>query len=95
MNYFLCAVIFILLINISGYKIKEGVTFTNYDNSKLITKPWDNFCLQNPPSCQEDSCFLMNKNFSPIGCWCNNQKSILDNPECSDINYDPFAEIRR
>ena len=80
----------ILIINISGFKIKEGVTFTPYDNSKLITKPWDEFCLQTMPSCENNKSFLLVDRNPPIGCWCRDKKSVLDNPSCTDINYNYF-----
>ena len=94
-NYMLVAVLLILLINISGFNIKEGVTFTPYDNSKLLTRPWDEFCVQTPPSCQKDRSFLLVDREPPIGCWCRDKKSVLDNPSCTDIHYDPFIEFRR
>lgn len=94
-NYLLLVLLVILLINVSGYKIKEGVTFTSYDNSKLITRPWDEFCVQNPPPCQKNRSFLLVNREPPIGCWCRDQKSVLDNKPCTDIHYDPFIEFRR
>lgn len=88
-NYILFTALLLLLINIFSISIKEGVTFTSYDNSKLITKPWDEFCIQ--PTIDKHSL-----NIKPLfKSWCNNQKSVLDNPSCTDIFYDPFIEFRR
>lgn len=94
-NYILICFLLIILLNITTFKIKEGVTFTNYDNSKLITRPWDEFCIQTPPSCQNDKSFLLVDRQPQIGCLCRDKKSVLDTPKCTDINYDPFVEIRR
>lgn len=94
-NCLLLLLLIILLINISGYKIKEGVIFTPYDNSKLINGAWNEFCVQTPPACQKNKSFLLIDRIPSIGCWCRDKKSLLDNTNCTDIHYDPFIEFRR
>ena len=75
--------------------LKEGITFTNYDNSNLLLNHWDHFCTQPGLACKNDDNFLLVERNPPIGCWCKDQYSTLLGPECTDINYDPFVEFRR
>ena len=69
----LLSLIFLLLgiIFCKSFILREGVIFTNFDKKTFFTKPWDQFCIQTPASCQKD--FLekpgMIGNF-PIGCNC-------------------------
>tara|TARA_Y100000591_G_C21845193_1_gene708288 strand:- start:3179 stop:3499 length:321 start_codon:yes stop_codon:yes gene_type:complete len=66
----LFALIILFLFNFFNVK-REGVTFSNYDNKKYFTKPWDNFCIPSAPSCQKD--FLERPGMIgefPIGCNC-------------------------
>jgi len=94
-NYILFVLLVILLINISGFSLKEGVTFTPYDNTQLLNNHWDEFCINNPVPCDENKPSLLIDREPEIGCWCKNQKSIFNNQPCSDIYYDPFIEFRR
>lgn len=94
-----CLLILILITVSLSYlfnsSLQEGVTFTNYSNSKLLVKPWDEFCVQDPPSCQNNDNFLLTQRNPPIGCWCKNQKATLAGNDCTDMEYDPFIEFRR
>lgn len=96
MEYVLILIIFLFVIFITFKPLREGVVFTAFDNYNLLNKPWDDFCTQKLPSCEtsKDNYLLGNRD-PPIGCWCKNQKSVLDNPGCTDIEYNPYAEYRR
>ena len=76
---------------------REGVVFTPYDNRKLFTKPWNDFCIPTAPSCQKP--FLEKPGMIgvfPIGCGCKgigqakSPPAISDN--CYDIDHDHFYE---
>ena len=86
-----------LLYNYLFSPLREGVVFTRYDNEKLFDKPWDKFCAQTPPSCQKKNMYSLQVNGDPtIGCWCNDEQKApaLDN-DCTDLDFNPFAEYRR
>ena len=77
--------------------LREGVVFTPYDNSTWFVKPWDNFCIQTPPSCKKENINYLEVEGNPqIGCWCNDKQKapVLDN-NCTDLEFDPFIEYRR
>ena len=58
-----------LLVNNS---VKEGITFTPYDNAKFFTKPWDAFCVTQPPSCNNNMPLKQGMiGDAPIGCNCD------------------------
>ena len=87
-------VIFLLLViyNYFNKSLQEGIVFTPYDNSKLFTKPWNNFCINPPPSCKKDFEFgPATAGSPPIGCWCDGAGSApeLEN-KCTDIDYSHF-----
>ena len=76
--------------------IREGVVFTPYDNAKWFNKPWNQFCVQTPPSCQKNNEYANIAKGNPqIGCWCNDkqQAPLLDN-NCTDIEFDPYIEYK-
>lgn len=77
------------------FPLREGVVFTPYDNAKWFNKPWDQFCVQMPPSCQNTETSRLASGNPHIGCWCNNKKQapLLDN-NCTDLEFDPFIEYR-
>ena len=79
----LVLILALLLIIISCNSLKEGVTFTRYDINNLLVQPWDAFCIQS------NRLDTFNRSL------CKGQKSILDNPPCTDIKYDPFVTFRR
>ena len=50
--------VFVALLVLLSYYLKplrEGVVFTPYDNEKYFVKPWDQFCVQTPPSCKKEN----------------------------------------
>ena len=75
-NKLLCIVslvAFIILgLELSNFfKSKEGMKLTDYDKEKFFTKPWNKFCMFEPPSCRKD--FLEKPGMIgvfPIGCQC-------------------------
>jgi hypothetical protein len=77
------------------YPVREGVIFTNYDKNKLFTKPWGEFCMPGPPSCDRN---LMEgpavDGVPKIGCWCKGVGNAgnLDPPDppCAGIDYNQF-----
>lgn len=83
LKHCLIFILAILLIIISYNSLKEGVTFTRYDINNLVVQPWDAFCIQS------NRLDRFNRSL------CKGQKSILDNPPCTDIRYDKFTTIRR
>ena len=102
-----CLILFLIFIfcvfclSFLNTPIKEGVVFTKYDNFKYFNKPWSKFCIQPNPSCNPSlAAPPLNNNpmmvgGGPTGCWCSNLgKSPLDN-NCTDLDFDPFVEVRR
>ena len=89
-------IVLILLWIFDPWTFREGVVFTNYDNSKLFTKPWNKFCETFPPSCNfnlpSDSSIIP----SPIGCWCDEHGEAPKlNNNCTDLDYSLYPEYRR
>ena len=85
-----------MLYNYLNKPIREGVVFTPYDNEKWFVRPWDKFCVQTPPSCQNHDNFLLVDRDPPIGCWCNDkQQAPLLDSKCTDLEFDPLVEYRR
>ena len=91
----LFSLIFVMLYiiyNIMNKPMREGVVFTPYDNAKLFTKPWSNFCIPPPPSCDKN---LLERPASigspPIGCHCKGVGNAgnLDT-DCQNIDYNHF-----
>ena len=77
-----------------GKPLREGVTFTHFDNSTFFTKPWDEFCVNPPPSSNNNN--FMEKpavlGLDPVGNWCKNYGEALSPPsisaECFQISND-------
>ena len=74
---------------------KEGITFTPFDNRTFFTRPWDNFCITTPPSCQKP--FLQKPGMIgefPAGCHCK-EIGIATSPpsienNCYELDYNYF-----
>ena len=95
LKHCLIFILAVLLIIISCNSLKEGVTFTRYDVNNLLVQPWDSFCVQQMSQCGASPNNILDYIKSPYKCLCDGQKSILDNPPCTDIKYDPFVTFRR
>ncbi len=73
-----------LLKSFLNKPVREGVVFTPYDNRKLFTKPWAEFCVPPPASCDknppEGPAMIGSP---PIGCHCKGvgDAGSLD-PDC-------------
>jgi len=95
-----CLLVSLLLIGIVVFNwlakpTREGVVFTPYDNRKLFTKPWNDFCIPTAPSCQKN--FLEKPGMIgifPIGCGCKGVGQAKSPPaindDCYDIDHDHF-----
>tara|TARA_Y100000389_G_scaffold192924_1_gene221110 strand:+ start:7007 stop:7312 length:306 start_codon:yes stop_codon:yes gene_type:complete len=90
-NYLIGIAIFIFF----GYTLlckkplQEGIIFTPYDNKKLFTKPWSQFCISPPPSCNKNLPQRAGLLGNPaIGCNCKNfgDAGNLD-PNCDGTNH--------
>jgi|TARA_Y100000389_G_scaffold44237_1_gene38936 hypothetical protein len=86
----------------NSFKIKEGVTFTNYDNYHTFNmKPWDNFCIPNSPSCENNPMYAPKTNGVTMpgaaepGCHCKKTGHSTLTRSCTDIDYNPYVEYRR
>jgi len=86
----------------SFFSVKEGVTFTNYDNYHTFNKkPWDDFCIPNSPSCENDPINAPKTNGTTLpgaaepGCHCKKTGQSTLTRNCTDIDYNPFVEYRR
>ena len=102
-NFSACLVVCLLLIGFILFKCfntstREGVVFTRYDNRKLFTKPWDNFCLPSAPSCQKP--FLEKPGMIgvfPVGCWCKGMGQSKSPPavseKCHAIDHNYFYDV--
>ena len=86
----------------SIFKLKEGVTFTNYDNYHTFnTKPWDAFCIPNSPSCENNPMYSPKTNGITLpgaaepGCHCKKSGVSTLTRSCTYIDYNPYVEYRR
>lgn len=83
LHYFLMILLLIGLYLVVDYMVsnpvQEGVVFTPYDNRMLFTKPWDQFCVNQPPSCSNNPLIrsIAGGGDQEIGCWCDRMESIL------------------
>ena len=68
--------------------IREGIVFTPYDNKMLFTKPWSQFCVPPPPSCNKNLPNAAVVGSPQIGCNC---KGVGDagnlDPKCDGTNH--------
>ena len=86
------------------FNTREGVVFTPYDNRKLFTRPWNQFCLVSPAACNPNPQVAPATGFShmnrpgttQVGCWCNADGTApeLETP-CYDMVFDEFPTVRR
>ena len=92
-NCLLFSLIILGLVYLTKYllnkPIREGIVFTPYDNKKLFTKPWAEFCVPPPPSCDKNLPQGPAMVGSPqIGCNC---KGVGDagnlDPKCDGTNH--------
>ena len=81
--------------------LREGVTFTNYDNYHTFNmKPWDAFCIPNSPSC-ENNMYAPSTHGQTLpgaalpGCHCKKTGESTLTKSCTDIDYNPLIEYRR
>ena len=71
--YILCLVVFLILVVelCKFFRSKEGLNLTEYDKEKFFTRPWNKFCMFEPPSCRK---YFLEKpgmiGVFPIGCHC-------------------------
>lgn len=91
----------VCLIKNNCSKLKEGVTFTNYDNYHTFNmKPWDEFCISNYAINENKSIYSSKTNGITLpgaakpGNYCKNGVSTLTN-SCTDIDFNPYVEYRR
>lgn len=81
--------------------IREGVTFTNFDNYHTFNmKPWNDFCIPNSPSCQTN--MSAPKTYGVTlpgaalpGCHCKNTGHSTLTSSCTELDYNPLVEYRR
>ena len=82
-------IVILLMITLHVYnnkKMIEGITFSEYDLKNLKTNHWDEFCIQSLGLCRENNPLLVDRN-PPIGCWCKDNKSILNASDCSVTTF--------
>ena len=79
--------------NYANYTYTDNRKLTNYDKWKLFTKPFDQFCINEPPSCNKSDNNNQLNGYE-VGCWCKNKKSVLTKENNYGIEYDPYIEFR-
>tara|TARA_E500000178_G_C16530833_1_gene534366 strand:+ start:57 stop:386 length:330 start_codon:yes stop_codon:yes gene_type:complete len=97
-NKLLCCFILLILTFLAleickSLKKKEGIVFTDFDNEKFFTKPWNEFCMFQPPSCRKD--FLEKPGMIgvfPIGCNCQGVGEATNPPGLPENCYQKEAE---
>ena len=87
----LLLLVFLYLYNTMA-PLREGVVFTRYDKAILFTKPWDDFCVPPPLSCDKN---IMERPAAigspPIGCHCKGVGNAGKlSVSCEDIDYNHF-----
>ena len=84
--------------NFFNKALKEGVTFTHFDNTTFFTQPWDEFCVMPPPIW--DGTNFMEKpsviGLEPVGNWCKNvgvaNSPPAVSPECLQLSNNHLYE---
>lgn len=81
--------------------LREGVTFTNYDNYHTFNmKPWNAFCIPNSPSCQTNM-YAPPTNGVTLpgaalpGCHCKKTGESTLTSSCTELDYNSLVEYRR